>query len=108
MLPKRARLDEVAGFLDHRVARVVVSKAKHQTGLVDKRGKFLGFIQVERGGLVRHDVKARLERCLGDPVMGVVRRRDHHEVHAVVLRPRCLRRHQFGIGTVAPFRIDAV
>ena len=98
---ERPRTHEVAGLLHHGIAGVVVGEPEDQTGLLDEGGDFLGLGEIEGDGLVRHDVEARVEGGLGDGEMGVVRRRDHHEVHAVVRRARGLGGHHLPVGAVA-------
>ena len=73
----------MAGFLDERVAGVVVREAVEQPALFHDGGEGLGFREVESGGLVREDVKAVFERHFRRGKVHVIRRDDGDEVHAL-------------------------
>ena len=77
---------EVTGFLDHRVAGVVMQQREDQAALLHDGAELLAFGQGEREGLLADHVDAGFEEGLGHGVVQVVARDDRHEVDAVAER----------------------
>ena len=95
-------------LLHHRVARVVVRQSEDQVLFARQGGEFLRLGEIERGGLVRHDVETGLQGGPSDWMVGVVGRCDDDEVHAVVVGTTGFGRHHLIVGAVAALRVDAV
>ena len=77
---------EVTGFLDHRVAGVVMQQREDQAALLHDGAELLAFGQGEREGLLADHVDAGFKEGLGHGVVQVVARDDRHEVDAVAER----------------------
>ena len=100
--------NKVPRLLHHRVARVVVGQSEDQVLFARQGGEFLRLGEIERGGLVRHHVETGLQGGPGDRMVGVVRRGDDDEVHAVVVGTTGFGCHHLIVGAVAALRVDAV
>ena len=106
--PERAGADEVPGFLHHRVAGVVVGQAEDEARFVGKGCELPRFGEVEGGWLVGPDVKASLERGLGDREVGVIGGGDDDEIHALARGPARFGLEHLRSGAVTALRRQPV
>src|SRR5690606_10995756 len=85
-LPERTLAYEVARLFHHGVPRVVVSERKDDVMLLRESTQLLRLLDGERHRLVANDVKARLDKRLGDRKVRVVGCDDGDKVDALVGR----------------------
>ena len=95
-----AGLHHGAGFLDHRIAGVVVGQREDEAGCIDEFFEFLGFREGERHRLLADDVDAGFEEGLGDREVQVVAGDDGDEVDALAHGQRGLGLGHFRVGGI--------
>ena len=80
--------DDFAGFLDERVAGVVVREPVEQAGAGNDVPQLKGFREVECGRLVRKNRESMLQSGFGSGEMNMVRSDDGDEIHPLADRQR--------------------